>query len=146
MKIYKEEPCPHCGNITNRGISIDAVIIKHRSTLLVKRGVEPFKDYWATPGGYVGWDETVEDAVIREVKEETGLKVRKSIRVLVNSNPDRHPKQVINFVYLVSVRGVAKAADDAKEIEWYDVSKLPKKLAFDHKENIKVALSVYEKN
>ena len=74
-KIYKNKPCPECGNFTNRGISIDAVIIKRKKVLLIKRGAEPFKDYWGTPGGYVTWDETVEDTVRREVKEETNLDV-----------------------------------------------------------------------
>lgn len=146
MRTYTNKPCPHCGNFTNRGISIDAVIIKDRSILLIRRGQDPYKGYWATPGGYVGWDETIDDAVVREVKEETGLNVVKSKIVLVNSNPKRHPKQVINFVYLVNAEGFPKEADDAKEIKWYEVNKLPKKLALDHEENINVALKVYEKN
>ena len=61
MKPLKiDEQCPNCGRYANRGVSIDAVIIKDNHILLIQRGVEPNKGYWGTPGGYVGWDESTE--------------------------------------------------------------------------------------
>ncbi len=141
-KIYKDEPCPECGNFTNRGVSVDAVIIKDGRVLLIKRGTEPFKGYWGTPGGYVGWDETVEETVKREVKEETNLEVIGVKLVGIYSSPKRHPKQVINVVYLVEVEGKLKPRDDAAEAKWILLDEIPEELAFDHKQNIEDALKL----
>ena len=102
--LDKNQPCPECGRFANRGISIDAVIVKGEKILLIQRGVEPNKGYWGTPGGYVDWDESSEDAVKREVQEETGLEVTNTTLIGVYSSPDRHPKQVINIVYLTEVK------------------------------------------
>ncbi len=141
-KIYKDEPCPECGNFTNRGVSVDAVIIKDGTVLLIKRGTEPFKGSWGTPGGYVGWDETVEETVKREVKEETNLEVIGVKLVGIYSSPKRHPKQVINVVYLVEVEGKLKPRDDAAEAKWILLDEIPEELAFDHKQNIEDALKL----
>ncbi|MDP1722903.1 MAG: NUDIX hydrolase [Candidatus Gottesmanbacteria bacterium] len=138
--IPNDTQCPHCGRYANRGISIDAVIIRDNQILLIQRGAEPFRDYWGTPGGYVGWDETTEETVIREVKEETGLNVISTKLVGVYSAPTRHPKQVINIVYLVNVKdGVVKHGDDALDARWFPVDKLPEQMALDHKQNIQDA-------
>ena len=129
--------CPTCGFIPNRGISIDAVIVRNDQVLLVKRGLEPFKGHWATPGGYVDWDESAEDAVASEVKEETGLTVTSTQLLAVRSNPSRHPKQTINLVYLAEVApGEAKAGDDAAEAHWFGWDEIPQDLAFDHALNL----------
>ena len=136
-KLKRNEPCPHCGRFANRGVSIDAVIIKKNKILLIQRGVEPNKGYWGTPGGYVDWDESVEDAVKREVKEETNLEAVKLQLVGVYSSPERHPKQVINIVYLVEVaEGEIRCGDDAADISWYSLDSLPELMALDHKKNI----------
>lgn len=142
-QVPKDQPCPHCGRFDNRGVSIDAVIVQDQKILLIKRGVEPFKGYWGTPGGYVLWDESTEQAVGREVKEETGLDVTKTTLVKVDSNPIRHPRQVINFVYLAEVgNGEPVAGDDAAEIQWFDLSAMPAELAYDHAQNIQAALEL----
>lgn len=140
--MYIDKKCPKCGCFTNRGISVDGVIIKGNKILLIKRGSEPFKGYWGTPGGYVGWNETVEEAIIREVKEETGLDAISVKLVSYSSEPKRHPKQVINFVYLVEINGKVRVSDDAVDAKWFDLDHLPKDLAFDHFENIKKATSL----
>jgi len=144
MKLLKnEEQCPHCGRFGNRGMSVDAIIIKDKKILLIKRGSELYKGYWGTPGGYVGWDETIEDALKREVKEETGLTVTTMKFMFCNSDPSRHPKQVVNFVYYVSeYEGNVAPSDDALECEWFQIDSLPERLAFDHKENIKESLKL----
>src|SRR3989338_7876697 len=99
QELKRYEQCPHCGRFANRGISIDAVIIIDNKVLLIQRGVEPYKGYWGTPGGYVDWDESTEETVKREVKEEVGLDVTEAKLVGVYSSPTRHQKQVINIVY-----------------------------------------------
>lgn len=131
-ELDRNEPCPHCGRFANCGVTVDAVIIRDKVVLLIKRGVEPHKGLWATPGGYVEWDESAEDIVRREVKEETGLNVKKLKQIGVYSSPDRHPKQAINILYAVDV----EPGDDAEDAQWFSLDSLPDKLAFDHKQNI----------
>lgn len=143
MKLNNSEPCSVCGRYANRGVSIDAVIVKNGQILLIQRGVEPNKGFWGTPGGYVGWDESAEETVIREVKEETGLDVKKVKLIQVNSDPKRHPKQVINLVYLVEVNdGDIKYGDDALGAKWFLLDNLPEKLALDHRQNIEEAIKL----
>lgn len=143
MKLKRNDPCPTCGRFDNRGVSIDAVIIKDTKILLIKRGSQPYKGFWGTPGGYVDWDESAEETVKREVKEETGLEVIKTSLIGVYSNPTRHPKQTINIVYIAYVAsGEAKASDDATEVKWFPISELPNELAFDHKQNIADAIAL----
>src|ERR1044072_6451324 len=113
MKLSNSESCPECGRYNNRGVSVDAVIITDHKVLLIKRGADPFKGKWALPGGYVEWNESTEDAVVREVGEETGLTADHCDLIRVYSSPDRHPQQVINVAYAVSVSGSVKAGDDA---------------------------------
>ena len=59
-------------------LTVDAIILdkEKKRVVLIKRKNEPFKDFWALPGGMVEYGEKVEDAVIREAEEETGLKVK----------------------------------------------------------------------
>ena len=132
MELSNNEPCPKCGRFNNRGVSVDAVIIKDNKILLIKRGVNPFQGYWALPGGYVEWDESTEEAVAREVSEEIGLTVESCKLIGVYSSPDRHPKQVINIAYRVTTSGNPKAGDDASEYKWFSMDNMPDKLAFDH--------------
>jgi len=133
--IPNNQPCPHCGRYNNRAVTVDAVIIEGNKVLLIKRGVEPFKGYWALPGGHTDWDETVEDSVKREVKEEIGVEVASLKQIGLYSDPKRHPKQSINISYEVEIKGEPKAGDDAKECTWFELNDLPE-LAFDHKKII----------
>jgi len=135
MQLKNNEPCPSCGRYANRGLTIDAVIVRDDKVLLIKRGSEPFAGFWALPGGYVDWDETVEDAVKREVMEETGLTVTSLELIGVYSNPDRHPKQCISMAYAAQTTGDVKVGDDAMDFQWASIESLPE-LAFDHKEII----------
>jgi 8-oxo-dGTP diphosphatase len=139
-QLNTDEQCSHCGRFDNRGVSIDAVIAKDNKLLLIKRGLNPFKDFWALPGGYVSWDESVEDTVKREIKEETNLDVSNIKLIGVYSLPERHPKQVINIAFLAEkVKGYVKVGDDALDFKWFSLDQLPDKLAFDHHEIIKDA-------
>ena len=118
-------------------ITVDAVILKENKIVLIKRRNAPFKEYYALPGGFVDYGEKVEDAVIREVKEETGLKTKIEKLVDVYSAPDRDPRgHTITIVYkLKIVGGQLRSGDDAKEIALFALDKLPR-LAFDHEEII----------
>ncbi|MCX8175655.1 MAG: NUDIX hydrolase [Candidatus Bathyarchaeota archaeon] len=113
-------------------LAVDAVVRFKDGFVFVKRGKDPYKGWWALPGGVVEYGETVEEAVKREVKEETGLDV-KIVKLLgVYSKPDRDPRgHYISIVYLVeAVSGRIKASSDAEDVKIF--YNKPEKLAFDH--------------
>ena len=126
-------------------ITADAVIIENGKILLIKRKGEPFKGGWALPGGHVEYGERVEDAMVREAKEETGLDVEPDKIVGVYSDPERDPRgHYITIAYLVRIkRGKTKAGDDAAETWWWPLDDLPE-MAFDHGNIIQDAKNVLE--
>ena len=120
-----------------RPVTVDGLIIKEGKTLLVKRNNEPYFGFWAIPGGYVEWEETCEEAVVREVKEETNLKTGIKSMVGVYSDPSRSPYHTITVAYLLEILGgEVKKSEEATDINWFPLDNLPP-LAFDHKEIIK---------
>jgi len=103
---------------------------------LVKRRFQPYKDYWAFPGGIVEYGETVENAAIREAKEETGLDVRIERLIGVYSDPKRDPRgHYVSVCFLCEpVGGTLKTSDETKEVKAVTKEELiPIKLAFDHR-------------
>lgn len=117
----------------NIKVTVDAVVVENGEILLIKRGIEPFKDKWALPGGHVDYGETVEQAVIRETKEETDLDIKPSVLIGVYSDPKRDPRgHTVGMAFLCRAKkGQAKAGDDAAETWWFPLDDLPD-LAFDH--------------
>lgn len=134
--------------VLKKNVMVDAVIIEDESLVLIKRRNEPFKDMWALPGGFINANEKVEDAVIREAEEETGLKVRIKEPVGVYSKPNRDPRgESISIVFLCEITGgKLNAGDDAKEAKKFSLKKLPH-LAFDHEKIIYdvVSTDLYKK-
>ena len=128
------------------GLTVDGVIIHNNGVVLIKRKREPFKDHYALPGGFVEYGETVEEALVREMEEETGLKVRPVKLVGVYSKPDRDPRgHTVSVAFLCIGEGELKAGDDAKEAHVFPIDealKLP--LAFDHEKILRDALGVGE--
>ena len=108
-------------------------IIKDTNILLIKRKNEPFKGKWALPGGFVEYGEKVEDAVLREIKEETGLITRIKEIIGIYSDPDRDPRgHTVTIVFLLDIiNGEISAMDDASIVKFFDFNKLPE-LSFDH--------------
>ncbi|HEC82236.1 MAG TPA: NUDIX hydrolase [Thermoplasmatales archaeon] len=115
------------------GITVDGLVIKDNSILLIKRKNEPFKNMWALPGGFVNYGETVEDAVKREVKEETGLDTDITELFGVYSDPNRDPRgHTISVVFILKPEnGEVKGGDDAADARYFPLNVVPK-LAFDH--------------
>ncbi|MGA7922395.1 MAG: NUDIX hydrolase, partial [Thermoplasmata archaeon] len=114
-------------------LAVDAVWFRDGRILLVRRGRPPFRGHWALPGGFVEYRETVESAVVREVKEETGLAVR-PVRILgVYSGPDRDPRHPTTSVVfqVLGRRGTPRGGDDAAEAAWIPLAQA-RNLAFDH--------------
>lgn len=131
-KEYRNKPCPTCGAFTNRGPCIDAIIVEEGKILLIKRGAEIYTGSWALIGGYLEWDESYEECVKREVKEEVGLDVVSTKLLNVYSEPSRSPVQSVTTAYIVETTGHVLVGDDALEAEWFALDELPSEMAFDH--------------
>lgn len=113
--------------------------------LLIQRGAAPFKGAWAFPGGFMNMDETTEQCAIRELEEETGLKVTKVHQIGAYSKVDRDPRgRTITVAYLaiIDTPEDVKGQDDAAKAEWFPITDLPK-LAFDHYDIMKDAKVAY---
>jgi 8-oxo-dGTP diphosphatase len=106
--------------------------------LLIKRGNEPFKGKWALPGGFVGIDEELEVAAERELAEETGLVnvPLEQLHTFGRCGRDPRGRQVTIAFMGIAKEGLdtIKAGDDAAGVQWFDIEKLPKDMAFDHNE------------
>lgn len=123
-----------------RPFACDMILVVEGKVLLIKRGREPFQGQWAIPGGRIDDDETAEQCLRREMKEETGLDVEPIRLTGIYSDPGRDPRKVIAAAYLVRrVGGELRAGDDAAEAAWFPLDDLPQ-LAADHKEILKDAI------
>ncbi|MCI0497961.1 MAG: NUDIX hydrolase [Thermoplasmata archaeon] len=114
-------------------LTVDGVVLHAGRVLLVRRGNPPFKGEWALPGGFVEVGETVEEAVVREVLEESGVVSRIVRLVGVYSDPCRDPRgHTVSVAFLLEmVSGEPAGADDAAEAGWFPACD-PPPLAFDH--------------
>ncbi|MEE1117175.1 NUDIX hydrolase [Methanosphaera sp.] len=124
----------------NPALTVDTIIIEDNKVILIKRLNNPFKDHWAIPGGFVEYGEKVEDAAVREAKEETGLDIELTKLVGVYSDPDRDPRgHTVTVAFLSKIiGGTLKSDSDAKDAKFIDISELKNmKLAFDHNEILK---------
>jgi ADP-ribose pyrophosphatase YjhB (NUDIX family) len=127
--------CPACGQEIERYKNpiptVDIIIELDGGIVLIERKNRPYG--WAIPGGFVDYGESVEEAALREAKEETSLDVKIVSLLGVYSQPDRDPRlHTISTVFIAETTGQPKAADDAKRIGLFGKEALPKELAFDH--------------
>lgn len=119
-------------------LTVDGAIVKENKILLIKRKNNPFKGCWALPGGFVEYNEKVEDAVIREIREETGLNTKIKELIGIYSDPDRDPRgHTVSVAYKLDiVEGTLKSGDDAADAKFFDFKNLPD-LSFDHEEIVR---------
>lgn len=133
----------------NIQVAVDAIVFGYSkdegvSILLIKRKYDPYKGSWAIPGGFVLDDESLENAVARELQEETGVKINYLEQLYTFGNPDRDPRtRILSVAYFGLVKSnqfeKLKATTDAEAAEWFNFKHLPK-LAFDHKKILSVAI------
>lgn len=116
-------------------LAADALIqlVDHpgKPIVLIERANIPYG--WAIPGGFVDIGETLEQAAVREAREETGLEVRLTALLGIYSNPARDTRgHTVTAVYVAEAAGMPKADDDAKNAGIFSLDALPAPLAFDH--------------
>lgn len=138
---------PYTYEYPHPAVTVDAVVFGYDDAdlkvLLIQRDGPPFRGRWALPGGFVGIDESVENAARRELEEETGI-VRLYLEQLYTfGEPKRDPRErVISVAYYALVKladHAVRAASDARNVAWFPVADLPS-LAFDHEEILEMGL------
>jgi 8-oxo-dGTP diphosphatase len=120
-------------------VTVDLVIFTVRDhgleVLLIERGQPPFEGRWALPGGFVREDESLEQAAVRELHEETGVRDVYIEQLYTFGDPDRDPRgRVVTVAYYALIAAATArltASTDARAVRWWPVAKHPR-LAFDH--------------
>jgi len=128
----------YCYEYPRPAVTADVIILKSMNgrhhVLLIERKHQPYEGMWALPGGFLNMDETLEEAALRELQEETGIAGVNLEQFHTFSNVNRDPRhRTITTVFLGfaddSISPVA--GDDAAKVQWFALDKLPQ-LAFDH--------------
>ena len=127
----------YCYKYPHPSVTTDCVIFGFDGTklsvLLIERGVEPYKDRWALPGGFLKMNEDADTGAKRELQEETGLEGAYIQQFYTFTAPERDPRErVITIAYYALVRMQdVKGGDDAADARWFALNEVPQ-LAFDH--------------
>jgi len=136
------------GKANLRHITINALVIKDNKILLGKRGTFKGKPMletgkWALLGGFLGRDETLKEAVKREVKEESGYNIDSLMLFRVNDNPNRprEDRQNVDIIFIAHANNKVQGSDEeVTNLQWFDLDKTPPmdQMAFDHGEHIEL--------
>jgi len=130
-------------------VTVDAAVFSFADgktrLLLIERKHDPYAGQWAIPGGFIEMDEELEDAVARELEEETGLTGIPLEQMHTFGTVGRDPRgRQVTVVFM----GIARdgetdvcGGDDAAEAQWFDIDRLPENLAFDHERVIRLAIA-----
>lgn len=144
----KSGPGPYVYPYPRPAVTVDVVIFTLRESclqvLLIRRAEEPFKGDWALPGGFVHINESLEEAALRELEEETGISQAYLEQLYTYGEPDRDPRdRVITVAYFALIPPDkpirAEGGKDVKQAAWFPAERLPP-LAFDHEQIIRYAL------
>ena len=129
------------GHLSGNNNSIE--VVEKTFETLVKRKIEPFKNKWAIPGGFVQIDESIEEAAKRELEEETGVKEVYLEQLYTFGDVDRDPRgRVITITYFALINSdkiKLKATTDVSEADWFSINNVPS-LSFDHDKILKYAI------
>lgn len=110
-------------------VTVDIILFYNAKTLLIRRGGHPCIGMWAFPGGFVEQNETVEEAAVRELFEETGTKDVALKQLRCFSEPKRDPRtRIITIAFtaqFLTSNKAFKAGDDAAQAAWFDISVFP---------------------
>ncbi len=120
--------CPSCGFVIyeNPTPVVAGVLIENSKILLVKRGVPPKKGWWSLPAGFIDFDESAEETLVREMKEKTGLTV-KDFEILGTFNQKSlvHGWVLVVGFLIKSYEGKVVAGDDAEEAKFFALDNIP---------------------
>ena len=136
MSTMEKKRCPGCGteitSYRNPTPTVDIIIeMDYDGIVLIRR--KNYPPGWAIPGGFVDYGESLEQAAVREAKEETGLDVTLLTQMHTYSDPKRDPRQhTITTVFIARAKGKPIAAGDAAGIGVFSETNLPRPLVFDH--------------
>lgn len=138
----------HIYDYPRPAVSVDIILFAEEKNelfvLLIQRDKTPFECMWAFPGGFVDMDETLEQAALRELKEETRIEGIELKQFKAYSAIDRDPRgRTISVVFtgkVSSTKIFMKAADDARSVSWFKISEIPE-LAFDHRKILEEAVN-----
>ena len=119
-------------------LTVDGIILKDNKILLTKRVIHPFQGYWVLPGGHVDYGERVEEALRREMKEETGVSLKIKKLFGVYSDPKRDPRYHTTSVVYLCEKGAEKIKlnQESSEFKYFSFKNLPQKIGFDHRKII----------
>jgi ADP-ribose pyrophosphatase YjhB (NUDIX family) len=141
----KKVLCPQCGNevfrYENPVPTVDIIIEVESEAgktgiVLIYRKNQPRG--WALPGGFVDYGETLDQAAVREAREETGLGIESARQFHAYSDPLRDPRRhTISVVFWARAKGKPRAGDDAEKAGIFGEETLPSPLAFDHEKILK---------
>ena len=119
--VFYQNPIPAAG----------AIIVNDDKVLLVKRAHPPKVNWWCLPAGFMEWSEHPSETAVREVEEETGLKIKLTSFFEVYSGQDDPRNNAVLMLYLADViGGEMQASDDALEVRYFSFDNLPEKIAF----------------
>jgi len=137
-------------------VTVDGCVFTMRAddlaVLLIRRNGQPFKGFWALPGGFVDKSESLEKAAARELQEETGISGLGFEQLAAFGDPGRDPRghtvSVVFFTFVHAEGALVRAGDDAADAAWHSLRTLPlngpvprgmQRLAFDHAKVILLA-------
>lgn len=130
--------CPECGFIywSNPKPTVSLIINKNDEILMVQRAKEPLLGYWCLPGGFLEYEETPENGLKREAKEELGIKVilEKLIGVY---QIDNDPRGIhLDIIYSGKTDNEPKPNEELKDCKYYNINNLPENIAYKHRDAI----------
>lgn len=134
-------------------VTVDAAVFNltdgKARLLLINRKHDPYQGHWAIPGGFIEMDEELEDAVARELEEETGLRDIRLEQLRTFGTVGRDPRgRQITVVFMGIARDdqtKVRGGDDAADARWFEIDRLPENLAFDHAAVAQVAIARLER-
>ena len=130
--------CPSCGyNYWNNPTPVTSILLhKDKSVLLLQRSSKPYKHFWVLPGGFLKFNETPQEAICRETKEEIGI-VPKLKRIIGIYQIDVNPKGFeIDIIYEGIFSGEVKLSNEHTQYNFFPITALPDKIAYKHREAI----------
>lgn len=137
-KISKGSFCEHCARFNSRNMTASTLVLNQKNEiLLIKRARDPQTGWWALVGGYVDWDETLEQCALRELKEEAQITADHAtfFKAYDALDRDKDGRQNIDLAFVVQVSSdeFTTEKNEVSEARWFSLDNLPNNIAFDHR-------------